>query len=177
MNVTKLLDKSEAMTLLTSKAATHWSLVKFCFNIPLVLTSSAMCIINSITDNAEDMKIPNIIVNAISVLIMSLNNSIKAPEKYELFKKLSQQFMTLSQEVESCDNMDKEKYNMFLLKYDNLAQDYLFEEIPHRYKQEVIKSFGNRFLPIQLNGTIGNNQRPPSFKGEIVISENNNVMV
>ena len=176
MNVTKLLDKSEAMTLLTSKAATHWSFVKFCFNIPLVLTSSAMCIINSITDNAEDMKIPNIIVNAISVLIMSLNNSIKAPEKYELFKKLSQQFMTLSQEVESCDNMDKEKYNLFLLKYDNLAQDCLFEEIPHRYKQEVIKSFTSRFLPIQLNGTIGNN-RPASFKGEIVISGNNNVMV
>ena len=176
MNVIKLLDKSETMTLLTSKAVTHWSLVKFCFNIPLVLTSSAMCIINSITDNAEDMKIPNIIVNTKSVLIMSLNNSIKTPEKYELFKKLSQQFMTLSQEVESCDNMDKEKYNMFLLKYDNLAQDCLFEEIPHTYKQEVIKSFGNRFLPIQLNGTIGNN-RPPSFKGEIVISENNNVMV
>ena len=137
MNVTKLLDKSEAMTLLTSKAATHWNFVKFCFNIPLVLTSSAMCIINSITNNAEDVKIPNIIVNAISVLIMSLNNCIKSPEKYELFKKLSQQFMTLSQEVESCDN---------------------------------------RFLPIQLNGTIGNN-RPPSFKGEIVISGNNNVMV
>jgi hypothetical protein len=105
---------------------------------------------------------------------MSLNNSIKAPEKYELFKKLSQQFMTLSQEVESCDNMDKEKYNVFLLKYDNLTQDCLLEEIPHRYKQEVIKSFGSRFLPIQLNGTIGNN-RPASFKGEIVISENNNV--
>ena len=176
MNAIKLLDKSEVMTLLTSKAATHWSLVKFCFNIPLVLTSSAMCIINSITDNAEDVKIPNIIVNAISVLIMSLNNSIKVPEKYELFKKLSQQFMTLSQEVESCDNMDKEKYNVFLLKYDNLAQDCLFEDIPHRYKQEVIKSFTSRFLPIQLNGTIGNN-RPASFKGEIVISENNNVIV
>jgi hypothetical protein len=80
--------------------------------------------------------------------------------------------MTLSQEVESCDNMDKEKYNVFLLKYDNLAQDCLFEDIPHRYKQEVIKSFGSRFLPIQLNGTIGNN-RPASFKGEIVISNNN----
>ena len=176
MNLVKLLDKCEAMTLLTSKAATHWSLVKFCFSIPLVLTSSAMCIINSITDNAEDVKIPNIIVNAISVLIMSLNNSVKAPEKYELFKKVSQQFMTLSQEVESCDEIDKEKYNMLLLKYDNLAQDVLFEEIPYKYKQEVIKSFANRFLPIQLNGTIGNN-RPSSLKSDIVISEKNNVMV
>jgi hypothetical protein len=71
---------------------------------------------------------------------------------------------------------EKEKYNVFLLKYDNLAQDCLFEEIPHRYKQEVIKSFESRFLPIQLNGTIGNN-RPTSLEGEIVISENNNVML
>ncbi len=79
MNTTKLLDKNEAMTLLTSKTVTHWSLVKFCFNIPLVLTSSVMCIINSITDNAEDMKIPNIIVNSIRVLIMSLT----IPSKYQ----------------------------------------------------------------------------------------------
>ncbi len=64
MNPTKLLDKNETMTLLTSKTTTHWSLVKFCFNIPLILTSSTMCIINSITDNTEDMKIPNIIVNS-----------------------------------------------------------------------------------------------------------------
>ena len=47
--------------------------------------------------------------------------------------------MTLSQEVESCDNMDKEKYNMFLLKYDNLAHDCLFEEIPHGFKRAASK--------------------------------------
>jgi hypothetical protein len=45
----KLLDKCEAMTLLCTKASTHWSFIKFCFNIPLVITSSAMCIINSIS--------------------------------------------------------------------------------------------------------------------------------
>jgi hypothetical protein len=52
--------------------------------------------------------------------------------------------------------MDKEKYNVFLLKYDNLAQDCLFEEIPHTYKQEVIKSFASCFYPYnstELSGT------------------------
>ena len=74
----KLLDKCEAMTLLCSKASSYWSFIKFCFAIPLVLTSSAMCIINSISEDANAIKIPNIIVNAVSVLIMSLTNSIKA---------------------------------------------------------------------------------------------------
>ena len=63
------------------------------FNIPFVLTSSAMCIINSISEDANEVKIPNIVVNAISVLIMSLNNSIKASEKCDLFHRLSEQLL------------------------------------------------------------------------------------
>jgi hypothetical protein len=156
----KLLDKCEAMTLLCTKASTHWSFVKFCFNIPLVLTSSTMCIINSISEDSNSVKIPNIVVNAVSVLIMSLNNSIKASEKFESFKKLSQQFMILSQEIEGIENdeMDKEKYNLIMLKYDNLIQDCAFEEIPTRFKQQVAKIYtdADRYIPIQLNGTIGN---------------------
>jgi len=159
INKDKLLDKCEGMTLLFTKACTYWRMVKFCFNIPLVLTSSAMCIINSISEDANRMKIPNIVVNAISVLIMSLNNSVKASEKFECFKRLSQQFMTLSQEIEGMDqSIDKEKYVILLLKYDDLIQDCAFEEIPSKYKHEVSKVYieANRNIPIQLNGTIGN---------------------
>jgi len=93
MNKDKLLDKCETMKLLCTKACTYWNMVKICFNIPLVLTSSAMCIINSISEDANKMKIPNIVVNVMSVLIMSLNNSVKTSEKFECLKQLSQQFM------------------------------------------------------------------------------------
>lgn len=158
-NIEKLLDKCEAMTLLCTKASSHWSFVKFCFAIPLVLTSSTMCIINSISEDANSIKIPNIIVNAVSVLIMSLTNSIKASEKFEIFKKLSQQYMMLSQEIEACDaNVSKETFNILTLKYDNLIQDCAFEEIPVKYKIQVATCFSNanRFIPIQLNGIIGN---------------------
>ena len=106
MNKEKLLDECEVMTLVCTKACTYWSLVKLCFNIPLVVTSSAMCIINSISNDANSMKIPNIKVNAIRVLIMSLNNSVKASEKIfskKCFERLSQPFMILSQEIEGMD--------------------------------------------------------------------------
>ena len=104
------------------------------------------------------MKIPNIVIKAISVLIMSLNNSVKASEKFESFKRLSQQFMILSQEIEGMESIiHKEKYTILLLKYDNLIQDCAFEEIPYKYKIQVSKIYAenNRFIPIQLNGTIG----------------------
>jgi hypothetical protein len=90
---------------------------------------------------------------------MSLTNSIKASEKFEIFKKLSQQFMLLSQEIEACDGaVSKETYNILSLKYDNLIQDCSFEEIPVKYKIEVAKCFSDadRHIPIQLNGIIGN---------------------
>ena len=159
INKNKILDKCEAMTLLCTKAATHWSFIKFCFNIPLVITSSSMCIINSISEDANSMKIPNIVVNALSVLIMSLNNSIKSAEKFETFKKLSQQFMILSQEIEGIeDDIPKDKYDMLILKYDNLIQDCSFEEIPEKYKLLVASKYADadRHVPIQINGTIGN---------------------
>ena len=155
----KLLDKCETMCMLTSKASSHWSFIKFCFNIPLVITSSTMCIINSISEDANAVKIPNIVVNAVSVLIMSLNNSIKAGEKFETFKKLFQQFMVLSQEVESIEEeITKEKADILVLKYDNLITDCVFEDIPEKYKLLVAAKYSEaeRHVPIQINGTIGN---------------------
>jgi len=68
-----------------------------------------MCIINSISEDANTMKIPNIIVNAVSVLIMCLNNSVRASEKFECFKRMSQQFMMLSQEIEGMDETIEKK--------------------------------------------------------------------
>jgi hypothetical protein len=168
MNVIKLLDKSEAMTLLTSKAATHWSLVKFCFNIPLVLTSSAMCIINSISEDANEVKIPNIVVNAISVLIMSLNNSIKASEKCDLFRRLSQQLLLLTGKIENDDIIDESEFKILAMSYENLVNDIEFSDIPNRFKLQVMESFKDRHLPLQLNGCSGNNKNYKRNSGELV---------
>ena len=147
------------MVLLCSKANSYWSLIKFAFNIPLVLTSSAMCIINSVSDDANTVKIPNIVVNAISVLIMSLNNSIKASEKCDLFKRLSQQFLLLAGQIENDNEITDSDFQLIALKYENLINDVLFEEIPNRYKLQVAESFKNRCVPLQSNGTIGNNMK------------------
>jgi hypothetical protein len=150
-------------------------MVKFAFNIPLVLTSSAMCIINSISEDANEVKIPNIVVNAISVLIISLNNSIKASEKCDLFKRLGQQFLLLAGQIENDDEIDDHEFSLLALKYENLINDILFEEIPNRYKMQVVESFKDRHLPLQLNGTIGNNKSyvPPSNSAEIVMKQQN----
>ena len=170
--IEKLLSKSEALVLLCSKAGGYWAFVKFCFAIPLVLTSSAMCVINSISDNAEDVKVPNICVNAVSVLIMSLNNSIKASEKTDLFRRIGQQLLLLTGKVENDNEIDESEFKLLAMSYENLVNDIPFEDIPDRYKKQVCESFKDRYLPLQLNGTIGNNKNYKRNSGELVSIDN-----
>ena len=85
----QLLDKCEAMAILSNRANEYWGLIKTIFQIPLILTGSVMCILNSFDDNKGTMKIPNVIVNGLSVLLMSYQNQLKVAEKVEIFKSLS----------------------------------------------------------------------------------------
>jgi hypothetical protein len=166
--IEKLLSKSEALVLLCSKANNYWALIKFCFAIPLVLTSSAMCIINSISQDANEVKIPNIVVNAVSVLIMSLNNSVKASEKCDLFKRTGQQLLLLTGKIENDDVIDEGEFKLLAMSYENLVNDIPFEDIPSRFKNQVAESFKDRFLPLQLNGCNGNNKNYKRNSGELV---------
>jgi len=83
-----LKSKAEALTLTCHLANVHWNRIKMLFNMPLVIITSIMAIINSITENGNDLKLYNIIVNSISVLLISLNNAIKASEKADNFTPL-----------------------------------------------------------------------------------------
>ena len=166
--IEKLLSKTEALVLLCSKAGGYWAFVKVCFAIPLVLTSSAMCVINSISDNAEDVKIPNICVNAVSVLIMSLNNSVKASEKCDLFRRLGQQLLLLTGKIENDNEIDDAEFKLLAMTYENLANDLQFEDVPDRYKRQVAESFKDRYLPLQINGCSGNNKNYKRNSGELV---------
>ena len=154
----RLLDKCEAMSLLSSKKSSHWSFIKLLFQIPLILTSSVMCILNSFErDGESSMRIPNVVVNGCSVLILSLQNNLKVPEKVELFKNLSNQYLTLAHAIEALEpeTITREMINNFTEKYDALQSQCLFEDIPHKYKIQVVKAWGSRALPLQLNGASG----------------------
>jgi hypothetical protein len=153
----KLYDKCECMSLLCQKACNHWSLVKFIFQIPLILTSSVMCILNSFDDGKGNMKIPNVVVNGVSVLLISYQSNLKVAEKVELFKNLSNSFLKLAHEIEgkSPEELDRNTVNILIEKYDSLITTCLFEDIPKSIKLEVIKIFKGKSLPLQLNGGSG----------------------
>ena len=154
-----LLDKCEAMSLLCSKASQRWNLIKFIFQIPLILTSSVMCILNSFDDGKGVMKIPNVVINGVSVLLISYQSNLKVAEKCELFKNLSNSFLQLAHEIEGieAEKLDRNCVNSLTDKYDAFIISCLFEDIPQSYKKEVIIIFEKleKSLPLQLNGCSG----------------------
>lgn len=153
----KLFDKCECMSLLCQKSCNHWSFVKFIFQIPLILTSSVMCILNSFDKGNGDMKIPNVVVNGVSVLLVSYQSNLKVAEKCELFKNLSNQFLQLAHQIEGLEpeQLDRNTVNNMTEKYDSLVMTCLFEDIPKSIKLEVMKLFQHKTLPLQLNGGSG----------------------
>jgi len=152
-----LLDKCEAMSVLCQKSTQHWSLVKFAFQIPLIITSSVMCILNSFDNAKGNMKIPNVVVNGASVLILALQNNLKVPEKVELFKNLSNNFLQLAHQIEGMetDELSRNAINGLTEKYDSLVIQCQFEDIKKSIKMEVIDLWDGRSIPLQLNGASG----------------------
>ena len=159
-----LLDKCEAMSVLCQKATQHWSLVKFAFQIPLIITSSVMCILNSFDSAKGNMKIPNVVVNGASVLILALQNNLKVSEKVELFKNLSNNFLQLAHQIEGLETeeLSKNAINGLTEKYDSLVIQCQFEDIKKSIKLEVIELWEGRSVPLQLNGASGLKKKIPS---------------
>jgi len=156
----KLLDRSECLALLCSKANTHWSFVRFIFQIPIIIIATVMCVMNSFTGSTEKMRIANVIVNGCNIMVLSFFNQLRVAEKCELFKNISNGFMLLSHQIEAYDHIDNDTLNGLVEKYDHLVGQVLFEDVPSSIKRETITIFKGRYIPIQLNGCTGIRSEP-----------------
>ena len=158
VRIQQLLDKCEAMSILCNRANEYWGIIKTAFQIPLILTGSVMCILNSFDDGkTTDMKIPNVIVNGLSVLLLSYQNQLKVVEKVETYKSLTNSFLLLAHQIEGLeqDEIDRNMVNNLTDKYDTFVMTCEFRDIPKRYKLEVRKIMQGKTLPLQLNGGSG----------------------
>jgi hypothetical protein len=124
-----------------------------------------MSIINSSFD-ATDMKIPNIVINACTALMIALINNFKVAEKAQVFRNLSIKYLALQHEIEHklCNNtvIDGDDLRDVVKQYDDLISQNEFT-FPEHIKKKVKKSFlGKRYLPVILNDGESQVSPPPS---------------
>ncbi len=144
-------DKIHIYNVLTSKASDYYGTLKLFVNIPIIVSSSAMSIINS-SFAPESMQIPNICINACTALLIGLINNFKIVEQSSNFRNSSSKFLKLLHLVEdklTNPDLDIEDVRDITRQYDELLEQ--IEVIPNFIKNRVRKMYiGKKYLPIIL---------------------------
>jgi len=137
-------DKAFIMVLLCEQSYNEYVFIKNIINIPLILVNTAMTALNSIVANADDMKIPNILLNSTTGIIIGLISSFKIYEKIQSFHQLQGKFNKLSSSIESkminTDEIKEDDIKNVIETYDNLM-DSIDYPISDKIKSKIKKQF------------------------------------
>jgi len=150
-------DKAYITSILCSQSAEHFSFLRSIINIPLILSSNTMTVLNSMDEGGNNnMKYANIILNAWTSLILSLVGNFKLPEQATNFSQIQVKMNKLCHQIEDKLTIDLESCKIedirhFINDYDALYEqlDYAF---PNFIKNRVKKIYsGKKVLPNILN--------------------------
>jgi len=149
-------DKAYVMNVLLTKSYERYAFIKQITNIPLIISSSAMAIINSSSFTGEQVKLPNIIINSLTALTIAMIGNFQIGQKEMLFQGLSTKFMKLTHKIEddltnNIDELDKSKIKDIVDEYDGLIENITYT-IPSDIQDKIKKIYkGNKTLPAFLN--------------------------
>jgi hypothetical protein len=154
--LTSYKDKAYIMGILCEQSYNHYSFIKNMINIPLILINSTMTVLNSIIDNSNDLKIPNILLNSTTGLIIAFTTNFKVYERINSFHQSQSKYNKLYTDIEKIlilnpDEITNEKINNIIETYEALIDNMEFS-ISNRIKERVKKEFNNKLnLPSILS--------------------------
>ena len=149
-------DKAYIMGLLCEQSYNHYSFVKNLINIPLILINTSMTILNSIIEDSNDLKIPNIILNSSTGLSIAFVSQYKLYEKINEFHQLQNKFNKLSTNIEKklildIEGLTDNDINGFIETYDILIDNMVYP-ISDGIKNKIKKQFKEKLaLPAILS--------------------------
>jgi hypothetical protein len=133
------------------------------------------------------MKLPNIIINSIIGLMVSLINQFRIVEKQSAFKQLSIKFMGLLHEIEdhlmNDEDITPDEIRMIIKQYDEIISNMEFQ-IPDRIAKKIKQNYkGKRHLPVFLinssddepiqrrsgSGFRNNSSDTPSTQADVIV--------
>ena len=150
-------DKSYVMGVLCQKSFEYFNFIKSVCNIPLIIISSAMAILNSSAFDGNEMKIPNVVINSLTAMIVGIINNFRVNEKEGNFKQLSLKFMKISHTIEDklnnhLDSLTSEDISNQIKEYDSMIEQIDFT-FPASIQKTVKALYKNKKqLPAILNG-------------------------
>jgi hypothetical protein len=149
-------DKSYINSLLAEQSYNYYVFIKNGINIPLIITNSAMVVINAVIQDEALLKVLNIILNSSTGLILSLISNFKIYENIQNFHQIQIKYNKLSHQIDTKLTNDLENINADFITsviddYDQIieAQEYSF---PSNIKYKIKKQYENKLtLPASLS--------------------------
>jgi hypothetical protein len=143
-------DKSYVLHILCNETNQHYQCVKNFLSFPIILSSAIMTIINSSELEPELLKPINIIINAITTIILSYMNNYKIAEKSEAFKNLGNKMIKLSHDIEDkltndIDNVTIDDIRDIINRYDSFNESILYE-YPKYIKNKVLLKLKDKYI-------------------------------
>ena len=146
-------DKAYITCILCTQSSEYFSFLRSMVNIPLILSSSVMTVLNSMSEsNNDNMKYVNIILNAWTSLILSMIGNFKISEQETNFKSIAVKMNKLTHKIEDSltndiDNCTTEHIRTIINEYDSLNENIDFG-FPNFIKNRVKNTYaGKKTLP------------------------------
>ena len=123
-------DKAYITSILCSQSAEHFSFLRSIVNIPIILSSSTMTVLNSMDEGTNNnMKYANIILNAWTSLILSLVGNFKLPEQATNFSQIQVKMNKLCHQIEDKLAIDIESCKIDDIRHFISEYDALYEQL------------------------------------------------
>ena len=149
-------DKAYVSGILCDECYNYNVMRKNLFNMPLIFCSSIMTVFNSSSFDADTMKIPNIILNSLTTLILALIGNLKFVEKQNNFHSNGIKFNRLCHKIEDAltndiETIESEKIRQFIDEYDVLNENLEYPYVAS-IKEKIRKRYlGKKILPNAIN--------------------------
>ena len=149
-------DKAYITSILCAQSSEHFSFLRSMVNLPLIISSSVMTVLNSMSDNSNEMKYANIVLNTWTSLILSIIGNFKLTEQATNFKQIEIKMNKLTHKIEDflsidLENTKIEDIRVIINEYDTLNESLDFP-FPNFIKNRVKKIYsGKKTLPNILN--------------------------
>ena len=138
----EIKDKSLVVSVLCSKSCTLFSRIRSFINIPLILSSGAMTILNSMNEaDSGTIKYTNIIINSITATILSLVGNFKLAEREVTYKQTHKRMKNMYHQVDIILRAEPGKINA--VSVGNITKEYvnIYELLEYPIPYFVIRQF------------------------------------
>ena len=147
-------DKSYVMSILCSECSDYYNRIGNIFKFPLIITNSIMVVFNS--ENFENIRIANIILNVATSLILSLVGNFKLNERVINFSSKSIKFNKLCHKIEdyiynSIDEVTTENIRTIIDEYDSINEQIEYPFVGYIKRRLIKKYKSSRCMPNTLN--------------------------